>query len=282
MSWIPLGVSFLAALAIAAGAIRSLRTAGWVRENYRRLQPVFPSGIIVIGTALLALGPLALAARLGDWRLFEPGFTEALAYVVGVAALGLADDTLGRSGHPGSPRGWRGHFRALARGEPSTGVLKAVGALGIAALVLAQPPLGPGGGAGRYLLAVALLLLSTNFFNLLDLRPGRAEKAFLLLAAGLCLGAWTLEPLRLLGLFVGPLVVVGVHNLRERAMLGDTGSNAVGAIAGIWLVSSLSTWGQAIAASALAIATLYGEFRSLGAIIDRLPLVKHLDSLGRK
>ena len=67
-------------------------------------------------------------------------------------------------------------------------------------------------GAGRegidYLGDLALLLLATNLFNLLDLRPGRVEKAFSVLLAGLCIGAWTIAPLELLGVFVGPVAVV--------------------------------------------------------------------------
>ena len=66
----------------------------------------------------------------------------------------------------------------MLRGELSTGMLKAAGSLGLALYALS------GLGAvshGRYLLAVAVLVLSTNLFNLLDLRPGRASKVFVLL-----------------------------------------------------------------------------------------------------
>jgi hypothetical protein len=282
VTWVPLAASFALALVLAPGIVRSLAAAGWRRENYRGVLVPFPSGLVILSAALVALGPLALLSRLATWDLFEPGIAGTMAYVVGVAALGLADDTLGRSGEPGSPRGWRGHLRALAHGRPSTGVLKAAGSLGLAALVLSQPPLGPGGSDRRYVIAVVLLILATNFFNLLDLRPGRAEKAFVVLGAGLCAGASTLEPLRLLGLFVGPLLVAGAYNLRERAMLGDTGSNLVGALAGIWLVTTLSAEGQAIAAGVIAVLSAYGEFRSLGAIVERFPLLKHLDSIGRR
>jgi hypothetical protein len=282
VTWIPLAASFAVALVIAPAGVRSLAGAGWRRENYRAVLVPFPSGLVILAAALVALGPLALISRLAGWDLFEPGITPAVAYVVGVGALGLADDTLGRSGEPGSPRGWRGHLRALADGNLSTGMLKAAGSLGLAALILSHPALGPAGSGGRYAVAVLLLVLATNFFNLLDLRPGRAEKALVLLGAGLCVGAATLEPGRLLGLFVGPVLVAGVYNLRERAMLGDTGSNVVGAIAGIWLVTTLSIGGQAIAAGVIAALSAYGEFRSLGAIVERVPLLKHLDSIGRR
>ena len=64
-------------------------------------------------------------------------------------------------------------------------------------------------------------------------------------------------------------------------MLGDTGSNVLGAVAGIWMVLALSTLGQAIALGLIAIATVYGEFRSLSELIERTPVLRQLDSLGR-
>ena len=89
------------------------------RFSLRRAQP---------GRRILALIPLALAAaarksprsftlRRLPWRL----------YAVGVALLGLVDDTLG-----GEPRGWRGHRRAVLGLRFSTGALKAIGSLGLA------------------------------------------------------------------------------------------------------------------------------------------------------
>jgi len=78
-----------------------------------------------------------------------------------------------------------------------------------------------------------------------------------------------------------PVAVGAVFTLSERAMLGDTGSNLVGALAGLWLVLTLSTLGLAIATAVLVIVTAYGEFRSLSALIERTPVLRHLDSIGR-
>jgi UDP-GlcNAc:undecaprenyl-phosphate GlcNAc-1-phosphate transferase len=64
-------------------------------------------------------------------------------------------------------------------------------------------------------------------------------------------------------------------------MLGDTGSNAIGAVAGLWLVLTLSTEAQAIALAVIAVATVYGEFRSISSLIERTPGLRQLDSLGR-
>ncbi len=135
----------------------------------------------------------------------------------------------------------------MASGDLSTGAVKAVGALALAAYATS--------GLGResldYVVDLALLLLATNFANLLDLRPGRAEKALALVGAGLCLGYWTVEPIELLGLFLGPVAVGAWFTLREKAMLGDTGSNVVGALIGIWLVTTLSDPARLIALGVL-------------------------------
>ena len=64
-------------------------------------------------------------------------------------------------------------------------------------------------------------------------------------------------------------------------MLGDTGSNVVGALIGIWLVTTLSDPGRLIALGVLIVLTVYGEFRSISTAIERIPLLRQLDSLGR-
>jgi hypothetical protein len=128
---------------------------------------------------------------------------------------------------------------------------------------------------------VALLILVTNLFNLLDLRPGRAEKALILLGLGICLVGWTAAPIELLGIFAGPALVGLWLTLRERAMLGDTGSNLIGAIAGVWLLTNLGADGRLIALAVVAALTIYGELRSISSTIDSVPPLRWLDSLGR-
>jgi UDP-GlcNAc:undecaprenyl-phosphate/decaprenyl-phosphate GlcNAc-1-phosphate transferase len=277
---LPLVVSLGVAALVTTTALGGLAGRGLVRENYRGAPVPYPAGIAIVVAALIALVPLALVAELADAEVFRPGSREAVTYVFGVALLGLLDDLIGspppREGAV-APRGWRGHASAIAAGGFSTGALKALGALALALFVLA----GRGLGAGEYLLAVTVLVLATNLFNLLDLRPGRSAKALVLLGAGLTLGAFDLDPLWALGLFLGPILVLLPLDLRERGMLGDTGSNAVGAVAGLWLVLTLSTTGQLVALALIGAATVYGEFRSISALIERTPLLRELDSLGR-
>lgn len=277
MRLIALAVSLGVAGALVPAWIRDMRRGGLVRENWRGRAVAYPAGAVLLACALVALAPLALLDDRADLDLLDPELRRWIVYVLGVALLGLLDDALGRAGESDSPRGWRGHVRAVAAGRFSTGAIKAVGAFALAAYAVS--------GRGReeldYLADLALLLLATNLFNLLDLRPGRVEKVFFLLLAGLCLGAWTAEPLELLGIFIGPVLVVAWFTLRERAMLGDAGSNLIGALAGVSLLVTLGDPARLIALGAIAALNLYGEFRSITAAIDRVPLLRHLDSLGR-
>lgn len=271
MEALPLLLSMGAAILLARPVLRGLPQ----RPNFAGRAVAFPGGVLVIAAVVAALVPLGIADQLGGGEeIWSPnghiGIGGVFAFVFGCAALGLVDDLLG-----GQDRGVRGHAAALREGRISTGAVKALGVLGLAAFALS----GIGYGTGEYLLAVALLTVTTNLMNLFDLRPGRSLKV--LLALGIVLTALEPDSLWLLGLFAGPLIVLAPLDLRESAMLGDTGSNAAGATAGLWLVLTLGTAGQAIALAVVAFITLYGEFRSISALVDRSPPLRWLDSLGR-
>ena len=64
-------------------------------------------------------------------------------------------------------------------------------------------------------------------------------------------------------------------------MLGDTGSNLIGAIAGVWLLTVLGGDGRLIALAIVLVLTVYGELRSISQTIERVPPLRWLDSLGR-
>ena len=185
MQSLPLVVSITIALAVVPTALRELERRGLVRENYRGARIAFPAGLAAVAASLIALGPAALADHASDGDVWPAigapvGVVGMALYVLGVAVLGLIDDLIGA----GDERGWRGHARATAAGGFSPGLLKAAGAAGLALFVLAGSAL----DTGDYLLAAAVLVLATNFFNLLDLRPGRSLKAFALLGAALTIG----------------------------------------------------------------------------------------------
>jgi UDP-GlcNAc:undecaprenyl-phosphate/decaprenyl-phosphate GlcNAc-1-phosphate transferase len=298
MHALPFLVALASAMVLAPALLRALSDARHTRANYRGRELPFPFGVLALAAALLALIPLTLLERLASVRVFLPAVVPIAIYALGVLALGLIDDTLAREltaaggqrerglrgeGAWRQRRGWRGHGAAALRGELTTGMLKAFGSLGLALLVADVSGLGLGleRSNGRWLLAAGVLVLATNAFNLLDLRPGRTTKAFVLLGAGLTLGSTDVRPLWALGLFAAPALLAGAYDLRERAMLGDTGANLLGALAGLWLVLTLSAAAQLVALALLALITIYGEFRSISALIERTPGLRQLDSWGR-
>jgi hypothetical protein len=273
------GLVLSAALAavLIAPWLRDMAAAGLVRENYRGQRPAFPAGAVLVAVSLIALAPLAILDDRADLDLLDPDLRRWAVFILGVALLGLIDDALGRGGEHDTARGWRGHARAVAGGRFSTGAIKAVGALALAAYATQ----GRGFEAVDYLVDLLLLLLATNLFNLLDLRPGRVEKVLFALLAGLCLIAWTAAPLDVLGIFIGPLAVGAVFTLSERGMLGDTGSNLAGAVAGVSLLLVLGDDARLVALGVVAALTVYGEFRSISETVDSVPPLRWLDSLGR-
>jgi UDP-GlcNAc:undecaprenyl-phosphate/decaprenyl-phosphate GlcNAc-1-phosphate transferase len=277
MYWVGFPLAIALSLWLLPAGARGLRDAGLVRENYRAAALAFPLGAVLATAALVTLAPLAFLNDRADLDLLDPELRRWLPYLLGIAFLGFLDDALGQGTSAATPRGWRGHWRALREGSLSTGAIKAIGALALAAYVVS----GRGLEDWRYVADIVLLVLTTNLFNLLDLRPGRAEKGLGLLGVGLCLGAWTLAPIELLGIFAGPILVGAWLTLGERAMLGDTGSNLIGAVAGVWLLTILGGDARLIALAVVVALTIYGELRSISATIDSVPPLRWLDSLGR-
>ena len=198
--------------------------------------------------ALLALGPQGLNHRglrlpLVGWLLGAEGPASAA-----IAAAGLADDLWS-----GPERGLRAHLRA----RRTTGVLKLVAIPAIGLLVT------------RKLSGAVLVGLAANFWNQLDTKPGRALKAYFLVAL----------PLRAPLL---PAAVLLPCDCREVTMLGDAGSNVLGGLLGLRSVGRLTGRGRWIAIGALATLNLLGDTRSLGELIERTPVLRELDALGRR
>jgi hypothetical protein len=199
--------------------------------------------------AVLACGPIGVNHR--GLRLPLVGWVVGVRRdpaVAAVAALGLADDLWS-----GDERGFRAH---LGRGR-TTGVLKLLG-IPLVGLV-----------ATRRLSGALLVGLAANFLNQLDTRPGRALKAYLLAAP-------------FAGAPVGVAVMLAPYDLREMTMLGDAGANALGAMLGLNSVGKLTDRGRWSAIGVLAGLTLLGETRSLGGLIERTPVLREVDALGRQ
>lgn len=272
---------------LAAAMLPRLEAAGLRRPNYRGRQVPTGLGVVALaglltGTAVLSLAggygvPAAAAGAAGVRETASipapagggaPPF-QLLAAVAIASLVGLLDDL---AGDP--VRGWRGHLGQAARGRFTGGQMKMV-LLGLAALALA-----PAGDPAARIVAAAVLAGTANAVNLLDRRPGRALKAFLLgwlaLAGISPQAAFHLLPLAGAALVLLPL------DLAERAMLGDAGSNALGAALGWALAAHLAP--PVLAAFLLVLVALHvlAEFRSLTSLIEAVPPLRWLDGLGRR
>jgi UDP-GlcNAc:undecaprenyl-phosphate/decaprenyl-phosphate GlcNAc-1-phosphate transferase len=180
-------------------------------------------------------------------------------------------------------------------------------------------PLPPPGWVGvlDFLTAAAVIALSANALNLLDLRPLRALKGFwlssllLLIVSVLPLAVlwlpfppawgaaferlppWVRESLavapyprglwRTVALLAPAWAASALYaplEARRRAMLGDTGSNPLGALLGVAACVLLPVAGQTVLALFLAALNLYAESHSLSALIRARPLLRRLDRWG--
>ena len=199
---------------------------------------------------------------------------RTLLVVFAFGLLGLVDDIWGDR----RSKGFTGHFsRLLREGIITTGLIKAVaGYLACLAAVYGLPVFFP-----LLFLRAALIALSANLLNMLDLRPGRSLKAFFLLALLLV----TLVPeeagMLLLFPFLLAAFVLFPRDLAARGMLGDTGANVLGAVLGLFVVLFGSNLLQLVSVALLAGVHMLTEKVSLSAVIDRQPLLRFLDHLGR-
>jgi hypothetical protein len=219
-----------------------------------------------------------MAAGLGAAALFAPGLTGrvragAAVAAVGAGGFGTYDDLAGS----GDRRGLRGHLGALQHGELTSGAAKIVGigATGLAAAALA------GRRGPSLVLAGGVVAATANLVNLLDLRPGRALKAGLILA--LLDGRRGGDSARLAAVAVGSALVLLPADLGERTMLGDAGANALGAVLGLAAVHADA--GPARLAgrlAALTALTLASEKVSFTKVIEATPGLRELDRMGRR
>jgi UDP-N-acetylmuramyl pentapeptide phosphotransferase/UDP-N-acetylglucosamine-1-phosphate transferase len=244
----------------------ALRKPVAMAENYRGERIPALSGLLFV-FALLASLPLMAVLAVDPLPLFQ--FSGAVS---AMALVGLVDDVLGGKG----PRGWRGHLGALGEGHITSGILKALagGLLGLG-LAVSRPS-----SPAFWALDAVGFALFTNAPNLLDVRPGRALKGFFLAYLGLLAwqGPWSLSfsaPL------LGGLLVYAGQDLRGRVMMGDVGSNALGAALGFIFVMGPPA-GKPWVVLFLLLYHYLAERHSLSRLIEGLPLLRWADGLGTR
>lgn len=198
----------------------------------------------------------------------------------GAALAGAVDDLadLRGTGDGATPaKGLQGHLGALRRGRVTTGTVKIVvlGGSGLLACWWADRAAGARTGWST-LVGGALVAGSANLANLLDLRPGRALKAFLALGLPLAVRG---RPAA--AAVCGAGAVVLPPDLRGATMLGDTGANPLGAAVGLGAAQTLGPRGRLLALAVVAGLTLLSERVSFTRVIERTPVLRELDRWGR-
>lgn len=245
-----------------------LAEGGLKRYNYRREE--IPTAVGLLPAASAAMAAMAV----GSLAAYDPAVRLA-AGIFGAALIGLLDDAAGNR----SATGLRGHWRQFAAGRLSTGALKAL-FIPLLSLLLAYDATKP---AVWVLLDGAIIAMSANMLNLLDVRPGRAIKAGMILLL-LVLPALSSDPqmAALWGMIALAMVTYAPVDLQAKAMLGDSGANAFGLAAG-WL--TVQQWGLGGKIAMLAVLVglhLLSERTSLSNIIDRSRLLRAVDRWGRQ
>jgi UDP-GlcNAc:undecaprenyl-phosphate/decaprenyl-phosphate GlcNAc-1-phosphate transferase len=190
-----------------------------------------------------------------------------------LAWVGLLDDLYG-----GKARGIVGHLGSLARRRPTTGILKllaGVAAAIVLALYLADDLVRVTGIA-------VLVALCTNLWNALDVVPGRALKWAAVVLIPVLAAAWARPSAPALAAALGSVLALLPFDLRERGMLGDTGSNPLGFLVGLGLAVVLPTPGLLVAVGAALLLQVAAETVTISRLIQAVPPLRWFDDLGRR
>jgi UDP-GlcNAc:undecaprenyl-phosphate/decaprenyl-phosphate GlcNAc-1-phosphate transferase len=228
----------------------------------------------------------------------DPTTRTALALALagaGALGFGVYDDLAGS----GKRRGLRGHLGALAHGEVTTGAVKlgGLGATGLASALLL------GGRPADVAVNAGLVAGGANLLNLFDLRPGRAIKVATISAALIAASARTTPPddgdlhlattgslphssgargLAAVAAPLGAALALLPEDLGERAMLGDAGANALGAMLGGAAAVGLPRPARIALLAGIVALTGASEKVSFTKVIERTPPLRWLDMLGRR
>lgn len=285
---------------------KRIKASQWERTNFHGATVSLRGGVAMAGASVASA---AVASALSD----QP--SAALGGVVASLGGGLAGyiDDVDQGAHDGGKvaKGLKGHLGALAHGQVTTGVIKIAGigasALAASALVGSKAT-SVGGKVADLALNTVLIAGTANLANLLDLRPGRALKATVLVATPLSYfscaaakpeasgasGAPSATPAapasasgasaqRLLASGLNAAAITAlVEDLQETTMLGDTGANAAGALLGTSLAAN-DSWklrlGTTLGVVGLILAS---EKVSFSKVIAANPALNWLDQLWRR
>lgn len=260
---------------IVVGAVFGAVSTVWLIAKYDLRRLNFRGSRIpsVAGLAFVLAG---IWVYLYEWRTntFDPKPPAAYLLVVcGFGLLGLLDDLRGDR----SVGGFRGHFQALAHGRLTTGAAKAIGG-GLVSLAAAYLLAGP--VIWRLLLDAALIALTANALNLLDLRPGRALFGFIV-GAAVVIGTLLWHHAGYAGFlfYIAVAAALILYSLDAGGfvMIGDTGANSFGAVLGVAAALFFSPAWQIVCLLLLIGFQIWCERHSLTDAIEHNAILRGID-----
>lgn len=249
----------------------------FARTNHRGASVPVAAGIVLVLAGVVVAGVWRFVNSLFGW--INVGADVLISTVLiagGFALLGLFDDLASQ----GDDRGFRGHVGALLNGRLTTGAVKLLGG-GFFALMVS--PLSGGRAWWQLALGAAVIALAANTANLLDRAPARCTKVALVCTVVLLVTCGSLERPWLSGvvLIMGAAVGLVGFDARERLMLGDTGSNVLGAVLGWGLVATTGWVVQLVVLVVLIALNLASEKVSFSKVIEANTVLRTIDRFGR-
>lgn len=246
-----------------------LESCGLTRKNYKGQMIPVGMGIVFIPTMVVNAAILTYFNVENDRLLL---IFVVLFAIMSMAFAGIMDDSIGNR----DVTGLKGHFVSMFRGRLTTGGFKAVlgGLIGIVvSAAVTDNILG-------IVIGTLVIALATNFINLLDLRPGRAIKVYLIISVFILAFASSFNR-QLYMLLLPGVISYFILDLKALSMMGDAGSNVLGVFVGVLVVISFSIQAQIAWLIGLVVIHIITEKYSLTKLIEKNSVLNYIDRLGR-
>lgn len=240
-----------------------------VRPNYKN--DMIPVSMGIVFLPMIIINGIILALFTAQYK----NLLYVFMFIFGMISMffaGILDDIIGTR----EVSGLKGHFKSFFKGTLTTGGFKAIfgGFVGVLISIAISESI------PDIIINTLIIALSTNLMNLLDLRPGRAIKVYLVIMIAIFI---TLTGyVKILPLLILPNVLAYFnYDLKAKAMMGDTGSNVLGISIGMIMVFGYSFNVRVSWLVFLVLIHILTEKYSLTKIIENNKILNFIDKLGR-
>lgn len=233
------------------------------KKNYNNKQVPYSGGTIIFISLCLSFIAFYYFGEISYIKMLFFLFIIASIYMIGII-----DDLFGIN----DIKGFKGNIQAIISKKFSTGIIKALSAILISCYIYYFFE------EEYWVLKGIITALTTNLFNLFDLRPGRCIKLYYIffILFNFSYIRWTNE------LFIIFSIIITLYYFWDAygfSMLGDSGSNLIGFITGLILSEIIGTnlLGILIVLTILVMLQLLLDRYSLTSIIKLNFLLDQID-----